>query len=230
MSVTQAKATPATEPEAATPRKRVPRPRPPRSHRPLVVPLLGVLLVIAGAALGGLWQVSTSKLVTVVAAAHDIRAGATITRDDLKAAQVAGSGIAAIPGSDARSLLGQTAVGPIPEGALLTRPMLTNQPVPAKGAVAVGVSLKAGQLPSAEISAGRQVSVLLAPAAAQGAAAPAKELSSTVLVPRADVVSVTADPSGNWLVTVSVAAADAPAVSGAATAGRVALVLLPAGS
>ena len=131
----------------------------------------------------------------------------------------------AIAGADAGRLLGQTATTRIPAGALLHADMVDPAPPPGEGKVAVGLSLVAGQLPATELAPGRQVQVLLVPPASDTAAATA--LSSEVLVEDAQVLSVSADPSGAWLVSVAVDEADVRQVSAAAAVGRAALGLLP---
>lgn len=101
--------------------------------------------------------------------------------------------------------------------------MVADAPPPGPGRAAVGVALPPGRLPT-ELAAGRQVQVVLVPAGQDGAAAAP---AGSVLVGSAQVLSVAADPSGVWLVSVAVEAAAVPAVTAAAAVDRVALGMLP---
>lgn len=186
--------------------------------------VLAVLLIVGGAAIGAALFLAGDSRSQVVVAARDIPVGSVITEQDLTAGEISGGGVAAIAGSDASRLLGQTATSRIPAGALVHADMVDPAPPPEEGKVAVGLALVAGQLPASELAPGRQVQVLLVPPAQETAAA---DPTSQVLVDEAEVLSVAADPSGAWLVSVAVDHADAPAVSAAAAVNRVALGLLP---
>ena len=198
--------------------------RAPRPGRPTGRVVLAVLLIVAGAAIGAALYLAGDDRTQVVVAARDIPVGTVISAGDLTAGEISGEGVGAIAGQDASRLLGQTATTRIPAGALLHAEMVDPAPPPGPGRVAVGLSLSAGQLPTAELAADRLVQVIQVPAAADAAV---EAPQSTVLVPEALVLSVGADPSGAWLVTVAVASEDAPAVSASAAAGRVTLGLLP---
>lgn len=161
----------------------------------------------------------------MVVAARDIPVGTVVTEQDLTAGEISGAGVEAIGGADAGRLLGQTATTRIPGGALIHADMVDPAPPPGQGQVAVGLSLIAGQLPATELAPGRQVQVLLVPSASDSAAERAP--TSEVLVQQAQVLSVSADPSGAWLVSVAVDDGDVAAVSAAASVGRAALGLLP---
>ena len=162
----------------------------------------------------------------VVVAARDIPAGTRISEQDLRAGEIAGTGVSAVAAADAGALLGQTATTTIPAGALLHADMVQRAPAPSAGLQAVGVALAPGRLP-AELAAGRDVVVQLVPAGVDGAAGEAP--AGSVLVASAEVLSVTADASGSWLVSLAVADGQAAAVSAAAAVGRVAVAMLPLG-
>lgn len=186
--------------------------------------VLALLLIVAGAAIGAALYLAGDSRTQVMVAARDIPAGTRISADDLTVAEISGTGVSAIAGADVSRLLGQTATTTIPAGALLHADMVDPAPPPGEGKVAVGLALTAGQLPVAELVPDRLVQVLQVPAASDAAVeAPV----SVVLVEEALVLSVSADASGAWLVTVAVDRADAPAVAAAAAAGRATLGLLP---
>lgn len=201
--------------------------RAPRAGRSNTRVVLAVLLIVAGAAVGGALYLAGDSRTQVVVAARDIPVGAVIAVGDLTSGEMSGSGVGAIAGADASRLLGQYATTRIPAGALLHADMVDPAPPPGEGRVAVGLALSAGQLPAAELTPDRVVQVLQVPPASESAAGSTEAPVSTVLVDDALVLSVTSDPSGAWLVTVAVAEADAPAVAAAAAAGRVSVGLLP---
>jgi hypothetical protein len=98
----------------------------------------------------------------------------------------------------------------------------------------VGLALKAGQLPSAGVEAGDQVMIVetAAPGTPLTSSDPSGSSSTGVLVPEATVFDVEVPPAGSasdasLLVSVEVSSTLAAAVSTAAVAGQVSLVLLP---
>lgn len=186
------------------------------------------LLLMVGCGLGAASLVlSSDGSVTVVAAARDIPAGTVLTAGDLKAAELAGSGLAAIPGDRAGSLIGKTVLGPVPKGTLLNAGLVAKQPSLTAGSVAVGLALKPGQLPAEELGAGRVVQIYRL---AKEASAGGDATGGTLLVDRSPVLSVTPGTGGGFLATVAVSTKDAVAVSAASSAGLVAVGLLPLGA
>lgn len=211
---------------------------------PAMLALCLLLMLGCGAAAGALVLASESS-VTVVAAARALPAGTVIGPEDLRSAELSGSGLAAIPGDRAGTLLGKTVLGPVPEGTLINAGMVASEPAPAEGRIAVGLALEASKLPAAELAAGREVSIYRLPgtgdplpgeADSAGAAAARTSEPSTsplgagqVLVQVAKVLSVTPGTNGGFLVTVEVGSGPAPDVSAASALGRVAVGLLPLG-
>ena len=173
-------------------------------------------------------------------------------------ASISGS-VQPIPYSAVGSVVGkQAAVGLVPGSILTTGDIATTSRIPAGDAV-VGIALKPGQLPSAGVVPGEQVMVVQtgqpgspapslstssssstsgaasfpAPSAGSGSSS-SQSGSEGVLVPRAQVYDV-ASPSAasggasTQLVSVELAQQLAPAVSVAAAAGQVSIVVLPQG-
>lgn len=222
-------------------------PRPPRG----AVALCAVLTLGCGAAAGAL-VVGQNRTTPVIVAARPLAAGAVIERADLKAADLAGSGLTAVKASQGGALLGKTVVGPIPAGTLINAAMVSTDPPPPTGQVTVGLALTPGQLPAGQLTAGRYVVIFELPA--KGAAAtPASPSGSSsgasgnannstsggasagaaarVLVDRAKVLNVTQSPSGGGTqVSVIVAQQVAPQVAVASFAGLVGVGLLPVGT
>ncbi len=205
---------------------------------PAMLALALLLMLGCGAAAGALVLASDASL-AVVAAARELPPGTVITAQDLRAAELSGSGLAAIPADKAGTLLGKTVIGAVPAGTLLNAGMVASAPSPGAGQVAVGLALEASQLPAAELAAGRQVEIYRLPTSTDpvpaleggdSTGAPQPSAAAGVLVPRAQVLSVTPGSNGGFLVTVEVDAARAADVSTAAAVGRVAVGLLPVAS
>lgn len=199
---------------------------------PAVLALCLLLMLGCGAGAGALVLASESAI-TVVAAARDLPAGTVISAADLRSAELAGSGLAAIPGERAGTLLGKTVLGPVPAGTLLNAGMVASSPAPAAGKVAVGLALTAAQLPAPQLAPGRMVTIfqLPDPAAPEDGGGGVGGGGSAVreLVRQALVLSV--QPAANgFLVSVEVGAADAAAVSVASSLGRASVGLLPLGA
>lgn len=207
---------------AAPPRLPSGRPKTP----PLMIALCLLLILGCGAAAGAL-VLSGEHTIRVVVAARTLPAGTVISGGDLRAGELSGSGLAAIPAGEAGTLLGKTVISAVPAGTLLNARMVAKDPPPAAGSVAVGLALTAGQLPAQQLTPGRQVTIYELPAKDDSASAVG---SADVLVDRAEVLSVTAGSgSGGYQVSVVVPEGDAAGVSAAAADGRAALGLLPAG-
>lgn len=203
---------------------------------PAMLALCLLLMLGCGAGAGALLLASEST-VTVVAAARALPAGTVIGAADLKTAELAGSGLAAIPEDRASTLLGTTLVGPVPAGTLLNAGMVSGTPVPASGRVAVGLALSSAQLPAQQLAPGRQVTIYRLPGsgdraapAGERTASAAVEGGASVLVPDAQVLSVTPATGGGFLVTVEVGAEQAGGVTAASSAGVAAVALLPLGT
>ena len=95
---------------------------PRRLARPL--PLVGVALVLA--ALAGYWSVysATTARTPVVAAAHDLQAGAILRASDLRTVELAGDAqamAALVPESELEAVLGRELAAPVARGAPLPR-------------------------------------------------------------------------------------------------------------
>jgi hypothetical protein len=149
-------------------------------------------------------------------------------------------GIAPIPVSDASELSGKRAAVTIPAGSLLTAGDVTDAAAIADGDAVVGLALKAGQVPSAGVDPGDRVMIVqtgesataVVSSGASSPTSPSSAASSGVLVPEASVFGVDQPPAGSaadasLLVSVEVSSTSAAAVSTAADADQISLVLLP---
>jgi hypothetical protein len=215
------RARPAGRPE------RLPQVRRPR--RPGLL-ALGLLLVVGSATVTGSLLARSGATVPVLTLARPVAAGQRLGAADLVEARLGGSGLHAVSATDRDRVVGMTAVASLPAGTLLTGPMVTARPVPGTGEELVGLALKAGALPGAEVQPGRHVGVLRlpAPAGAPVAGTGAEDPNGGVLVPSALVASVRTDPaSGAALVSLVVPVDRALPVTAAGAAGLAAVAVLP---
>lgn len=124
------------------------RPNPPTRRRPAVA-LLGVLLILGGAALAGLLALRMDSREPVLALRTDVPAGTEITRDVLSQTNVAADSRLLVPVDSVGSVLGTYTKVPLNEGQLLDTSMLVQDNPLASGDVAeVGVPLVDGRVPS----------------------------------------------------------------------------------
>lgn len=202
---------------------------------PAAAVALSVLLMLGSGAAAGAAVLGKDPTTPVIVAARALPAGTVIAREDLKAADLGGSGLSAIRASEGGTLLGRTTVGPIPAGTLLNGAMVATDPPPAAGQVVVGLALVPGQLPSGQLAAGRLVTVYELPsresqAAAGGTGGTTGSPAAEVLVEQALVMSVEPSGAGGTLVNVVVAQQVAPQLAAASFAGQVGVGLLPLGA
>lgn len=123
------------------------RPAPPRRRRPAVA-LLGVLLVVGGAALAGLLALRMDSRDPVLALNADVPAGTQITRDMLGQTNVASESELIVPVDSVNSVVGTYARVPLSRGQLLDTTMLVTSNPLADGDVAeVGIPLIEGRVP-----------------------------------------------------------------------------------
>ena len=226
-------------PEATAPSGRR-LPSAPRERKPALA-ALAVLLILAGA-LGATVLVTRAgnRVGVVEITAGRIAAGQNINASQIAEVMVADdSSVQYVLWSQRGDLVQKyrTAV-PVVQGTLLVGPMLTTAPAATSGKLIVGTSLKAGQYPPG-LTQGDTVEVLRVgspDSSANGSgsgsgttqsANNASTLPGTILSQTATVESASGDSSGNMSVSLMVNQSDAPALAQAASAGNVALVLVP---
>ncbi|GAA3546347.1 hypothetical protein AFL01nite_27980 [Aeromicrobium flavum] len=123
------------------------RPAPPRRRRPAFA-LLGVLLILGGAALAGLLALRMDSRDPVLVLRSDVPAGTEITRDLLGQTNVASDSDLIVPVGALSSVLGTYSRVPLNEGQLLDTSMLVRTNPLGGGRVAeVGVPLVEGRVP-----------------------------------------------------------------------------------
>jgi hypothetical protein len=209
----------------------LPTARGPVVRRRVSVPrvLFGGLLVLGFALAGAVLANRIDTRLPVLAVAHAVDAGQTITDSDLSIVRVAADAeVATTPAAQRRAVVGRTATMPLAAGSLLT-PAQIGAPVwPPAGQSAIALQAKAGHAPGGLV-AGAHVTVLVVPTSsgtttqgttAQGAQPPTAD---------ATVVSIrpVGDQSGASVVTLLLTASDALRI--AAASGEPVLVRLGAG-
>ncbi|SKB03769.1 SAF domain-containing protein [Aeromicrobium choanae] len=123
------------------------RPTPPRRRRPAVA-LLGVLLILGGAALAGLLALRMDSREPVLVVKADIPAGTELTRDMLGETNVASESDLIVPVGAENNVLGTYARVPLNEGQLLDTSMLVRtNPLSGGQRAEVGVPLVEGRVP-----------------------------------------------------------------------------------
>lgn len=206
-------------------------PQPPRRRRPGLT-ALAVMLVVGCSAVSASLVLASGDTTTVLTVARAVPAGQALAAADLGTAEISGSGVTAVAAASRDTIVGLTAAVDLVPGSLLTDGMVTREAVPGPGQAVVGLSLKPGLLPEAELRAGTTVMLVRLPApTGTPSRADVESIGSDVLVPRARVLSETSDPTtGGRLVSLLVEKAIAAEVSRAAAAGTVSLVLIGPGT
>ncbi len=185
---------------------------------------------------------SEDRRTSAVVSTSTIEQGAVITAGDLGQTDVSVSnGIAPLAAGSVGDLIGKRAAVTIPDGSLLVAGDVTGSPVIPDGDAVVGLALKAGQLPATGVEPGDHVMIVQTAspgtpvAALTGSGQSGSEVGTAVtgvLVPGAGVTATAVPATGastdaTLLVSVEVTTALAAAVSTAAAADQVSLVLLP---
>ncbi|WP_212827267.1 SAF domain-containing protein [Polymorphospora rubra] len=191
---------------------------------------LGSLLVIVCVLAYAYGATQLGDRVQVLAVARPVAAGQAITAADLKQVSAAREpGVRLVAAGQAAGVVGRTAVVPLVAGTLLTPEVLGDAAFPPGGQVTASVAAKPGQYPRG-LAAGARVAVYVSavrdggqppPDASSAATAPAR-LSAVVLG-----VDLAGDGQGSTVVTLLLAAADAPLLAAAPSGGVVLMQTSP---
>lgn len=183
----------------------------------------GVLVTVVGA-LGAYFVMQRStERVEVVAVAQDVAWGEQIQEEDLlRVPIVADPGLSPVPWSQAASLVGQYATGPLRSGSLFVADSVTPDRVLEEGQALIGLSVKAGQMPIGPLEPGDSVELVTTLAQNSDEEAPAP-VTGTVYR------TGTAISGGFVPVDVVVPGEDAARLAADSAAGRVVVVLMPRG-
>ena len=198
-------------------------PRVPRRYGQWAGAALFVLVAVLIA--GWLWQQKSDRQ-EILVVASPVPAGAILTAGDLRIALVAGVD-AAIGVQETESVVGATAAVALVDGQILTRDMVTADPLPGPGERVIGLQLDATRAPSG-LRAGDAVMVLAVPPAGDPSS-PEDLDDPVVLADEATVASAIAIEGAGSRLTLVVADEVAERVAAYVAAGRVALVQAPVG-
>lgn len=178
--------------------------------------------MLVTALLGALIYMQAGQTVSVVAVREPVPKGQTIDRDNLISKQV--SGVAsAVHVDDVQSVVGKSAAVDLLAGQVVTRPAVTDDPVPGPGRAVVGLALTPSQMPGSGLSAGDLVRVVAVPAKDDGDIALDE---APTLAASAQVLSLSPTQSAEVGRVVTVVASDSEADQLAmfSAAGRLAVV------
>ncbi|MEV2240146.1 SAF domain-containing protein [Micromonospora sp. NPDC049891] len=204
-------------PTAAIPQRRVVRERSVRRGRLGVAVALMAVCALGAVALFGY----VSRTQPYLALARDVPVGAQLTAADLVTVHLNPSpGIAGVPQDQAQDMIGKYTAVALLSGTLLHPGALVDKPFPAPGEQVVGLSLKAGQMPSTPLRPGATVLLVSTEEAAQGEPAAAAPTIRAMVV---HVIAGTRD--GAATVSVAVGQNDGPVAARLAAQGRLVLTL-----
>ncbi|MFE2268516.1 SAF domain-containing protein [Streptomyces lavendulae] len=198
---------------------------PRRRRRPVVVGA-GLALAAVGA-LVAVWQVDEAgNRTSVIALAHDVKAGETVKKSDLVVAEVAPDpALAPVPVSRSSDIVGKTAAADLPKGTLVTDASVREGSPVAQGRDTVGILAKPGQLPAQQLRTGNTVTLVHTPQDDADAAKSASTQKAADSI-NAIVVGVSApDANGAVVVDVAVAGTDSAPLATWTARGAVTIVL-----
>ncbi|WP_410633806.1 flagellar biosynthesis protein FlgA [Amycolatopsis sp. cmx-4-83] len=198
--------------------------RPPRRRRSKLLVLLGLVLS-AVSATGVVWVFrATDDAMSAIGVARPVRFGEVITADALREIQVrTDPGVRALPWAERSGLIGRVSPTDLLVGAIVTPDAVVDSiAVPAAGQALVGVPVKAGQAPAARLEPRQPV--LLVAAGQPGATAEAWPpiRGAVIRVGERDATSA-------QVVDVVVPDAAGAQLASKASAGEIAIVVLPKG-
>ncbi|QXJ22089.1 hypothetical protein AGRA3207_003035 [Actinomadura graeca] len=203
-------------------------PTSPRERKPALA-ALAVLLILGGALASAYLVMASGQRVSAIRIAQPVAAGQRIPASALEEVQVGDTGIQYINWTERQNVGRFYAAVPLVKGALLTNSMISRADDAAKGRLVVGLALKPGQLPADGVDVGKRVTLY-----AVGGGTGGGPRAGTVL--SADAIVIGMGRGGGRLrsdqttVDVAVLPADAPLLTQAASAGSVALALVPDGT
>lgn len=207
-------------------------PSSPRERKPALA-ALAVLLILGGALASAYLVMASGERVSAIRIAQPVAAGQQIPASALEEVQIGDTGIQFLAWSERAKVTGHVAAVRLVPGALLTNGMISKSDAPENGRVVVGLALKPGQAPTGDLVEGKHVILYAVGNGQNGGPRP-----GAVLAQDAIVVGVGAGDDGGptrlrsdqTSVDVAVLPADAAQVAQAASAGAVALALVPDGT
>ncbi|MFB4305918.1 hypothetical protein [Actinomadura sp. GTD37] len=208
-------------------------PTSPRERKPALA-ALAVLLILGGALASAYLVMASGERVSAIRVAQPVAAGQRIPASALEEVQIGDTGIQYLAWTERAKVNRHIAAVPLVRGALLTNAMISPETAPENGRVIVGLALKPGQLPSSDVVQGSRVTLY-----AVGGGQSGGPRAGTVLAQDAVVIGIGGGGDGGGptrlrsdqtSVDVAVLPADAAQVTQAASAGAVAIALIPPGT
>jgi hypothetical protein len=206
----------------------------PRERRPALA-ALAVLLILGGALTSAYLVMASGQRVAAIRIAQPVAAGQRIPLSALEEVQVGDTGDDYyINWSERAKVAAAYAAVPLVKGALLTNGMVSREDDAARGRVIVGLAVKPGQFPAGGLTVGARVALYAVASETNGGSGGGS--GGRVLSGDAIVMDIghgdTAKFGGGDQTTLDVAvpANEAAKVAQAASAGGVAVALLPEGT
>jgi hypothetical protein len=205
-------------------------PSAPRERKPALA-ALAVLLVAVGAVAAGLLVINAGHRVAAVEIVQQVGQGEQIPASAIREVEISSdSGLDYVAWQYAGRVAGVYAATQIPAGTLLTQAMTSSTNNLAAGKVEVGLSLKAGQVPGNLLIGDTVEAFSVGTGSGCGTSANANSASTDVPIATGTIASLsgTASETGNNAgVTLAVSSADAGTLACYASAGDVAITLMP---
>jgi len=203
-------------------------PSAPRERKPALA-ALAVLLVALGAVTAGLLVINAGHRVAAVEIVHQVGQGEQIPASAIREVEISSdSGLDYVAWQYAGRVAGVYAATEIPAGTLLTEAMTSSTNNLAAGKVEVGLSLKAGQVPGNLLIGDTVEAFSVGTGSGCGTSANASSTDVPIATGTIASLSGSASETGNNAgVTLAVSSADAGTLACYASAGDVAITLLP---
>ena len=190
-------------------------------RRPLLW-VVAALLIAVGALLSGAVVNMVKDTVPVVVASRDIPRGAQLTVEDLATVDVhPDPALRTTPADGLPTLVGQTAMVDLPQGALLVPGSTGSGITPTEGQSLVGVALTPPQMPAGGLKQGQVVQLISTPRQGDDVVADAPVIDVEAMVVTTEAVIDT----NMTVVNVTVDADQAPLVATLSATGRLALIV-----
>ena len=203
-------------------------PSAPRERKPALA-ALAVLLVALGAVTAGLLVINAGHRVAAVEIVQQVGQGEQIPASAIREVEISSdSGLDYVAWQYAGRVAGVYAATQIPAGTLLTEAMTSSTNNLAAGKVEVGLSLKAGQVPGNLLIGDTVEAFSVGTGSGCGTSANASSTDVPIATGTIASLSGSASETGNNAgVTLAVSSADAGTLACYASAGDVAITLMP---
>jgi hypothetical protein len=205
-------------------------PSAPRERKPALA-ALAVLLVALGAVAAGLLVINAGHRVAAVEIVQQVGQGEQIPASAIREVEISSdTGLDYVAWQYAGRVAGVYAATQIPAGTLLTEAMTSSTNNLAAGKVEVGLSLKAGQVPGNLLIGDTVEAFSVGTGSGCGTSANANSASTDVPIATGTIASLSGSASetgNNAGVTLAVSSADAGTLACYASAGDVAITLMP---